>query len=84
MVGDDEGRGQSRVATNTGSHQTLEEAGNGRRPRASRVSVAWSTPWFWPSDIDLGFLPSRTEGEYISIVLSHQAGGKFIIATTGN
>ena len=34
MIREDEGRGWSRVATNTGSHQKLEEARNGRSPRA--------------------------------------------------
>lgn len=45
-------------------------------PRA--LGMAQPTPRFRPSKTDFGFLSSRAIIEYLSVILSHQACGKFL------
>lgn len=40
--------------------------------------VAWQTPKHKPNETDLGFLVSKTVGEYFSIIVSQQGCGNFL------
>lgn len=40
--------------------------------------VAWQTPKYRPNESDLGFLVSKTVGEYFSIIVSQQVCGNFL------